>query len=217
MTASQRDDRDHRHIRLLLSFLLTPEANCIDVGAYEGLVLAEMVRLAPRGHHIAYEPLPDRAEALRRRFPDVEVRQRAVSDAGRSTVFHRGREHPAYSGLLPPDGDNAQAEPFELQTESLDEALPPRYRPTLIKIDVEGAEEQVLTGAARTLAEHRPTVILEHGAAARLFGTTTRRIFELLSGAGLRVFDIDGAGPYDATAMERIVAEDKLWTWFAHR
>lgn len=217
MTANQRDDRDHRHIRLLLSFLLTPEANCVDVGAYEGLVLAEMVRLAPRGRHIAYEPLPDRAEVLRRRFSGVEVRQCAVSDAARNAVFHRALEHPAYSGLLPPDGDTAQAKSFELRTESLDEALPPGYQPTLVKIDVEGAEEQVLAGAARTLAEHRPTVILEHGAAARLYGTTTRRIFELLSGAGLRVFDIDGAGPYAARAMEQVVAEDKLWTWFAHR
>lgn len=217
MTSNQRDDRDHRHIRLLLSFLLAPEANCVDVGAYEGLVLAEMVRLAPRGRHIAYEPLPDRAEVLRRSFPGVEVRQRAVSDAARTAIFHRALEHPAYSGLLPPDGDTAQAEPFELQTESLDEALPPGYRPALIKIDVEGAEEQVLAGATRTLAEHRPTVILEHGVAARLYGTTTRRIFELLSGAGLRVFDIDGAGPYDVRAMEQVVAVDKLWTWFAHR
>ena len=60
-------------------------------------------------------------------------------------------------------------------------------------------------------------MILEHGAAARLYDTTTKRIFELLSGAGLRVFDIDVAGPYDASAMEQVVAEDKLWNWIAHR
>jgi predicted alpha/beta-hydrolase family hydrolase len=74
----------------------------------------------------------------------------------------------------------------------------------------------VLLGAERTLATHRPVVILEHGAAACYYTTTSTRVFQLLTSAGLRVFDIEGNGPYDADGMERVVAADSLWTWVAH-
>jgi hypothetical protein len=36
----ERDLSDFGHMRRLLAFLLTPEANCIDVGANHGAVLA---------------------------------------------------------------------------------------------------------------------------------------------------------------------------------
>ena len=53
----------------------------------------------------------------------------------------------------------------------------------------------MLRGAARTLERHRPTVVLEHSSNAAHFGTRSETVHELLAGAGLRVFDIDGNGP----------------------
>ena len=76
----QRDTRDNEHMRLLFAFLLAPDSNCIDVGAFRGTILAEMVRIAPRGEHIAYEPLPHMHEKLVARFPDVDVRRAALSN-----------------------------------------------------------------------------------------------------------------------------------------
>ena len=46
---------DDKKLRLLLQSTLTHTSNCIDIGAYRGRVLAEMVRVAPNGQHIAYE------------------------------------------------------------------------------------------------------------------------------------------------------------------
>jgi hypothetical protein len=89
--------------------------------------------------------------------------------------------------------------------------------PALIKIDVEGAEEQVLRGAERTLAEHRPLVVLEHDRRAEHFGTSSTTIHGLLAAAGLRVFDIDGNGPYDAAGFARRVSSHAIWTFVAHR
>src|SRR5437016_3052133 len=76
----RRDSIDNRNLRLLLTFALTENANCIDVGAHKGAVLAEMMRVAPRGKHIAYEPLPHLYKYLIDHFPSVDVRMAAVSN-----------------------------------------------------------------------------------------------------------------------------------------
>ena len=68
----------------LMEEVLEPDSDCLDVGAHAGSVLAELVRLAPEGRHVAWEPLPEFAERLRRAYPEVEVREAALSDeAGR--------------------------------------------------------------------------------------------------------------------------------------
>jgi FkbM family methyltransferase len=63
---------------------LREDADCLDVGAHAGSVLREIVRLAPRGRHVAWEPLPGLAAGLRADFPGVAVREAALADqAGR--------------------------------------------------------------------------------------------------------------------------------------
>jgi hypothetical protein len=74
----------------------------------------------------------------------------------------------------------------------------------------------VLRGAAETLARHRPTVVLEHNASAQHFGTSSETIHGLLLEAGLRVFDIDGDGPYERSEFARRVRANELWTFVAH-
>jgi hypothetical protein len=53
-----QDRRDHEALATIFAAVLAPDANCIDVGAHTGDVLAEIVRIAPRGRHIGFEPLP---------------------------------------------------------------------------------------------------------------------------------------------------------------
>jgi hypothetical protein len=87
----------------------------------------------------------------------------------------------------------------------------------LIKIDVEGAEREVLEGAIRTITKHRPIVIFEHGrGASARYGTQPRHIYELLCvQGGLRLFDIDANGPLSLSEMEGIYARGALWNFFA--
>jgi FkbM family methyltransferase len=213
---ARRDRRDMRALRRLMALTLAEDACCVDVGANIGAVLRDMVRLAPRGRHIAYEPLPDLAAQLAREFPQVDVRNAAASDRTGEATFHRVRARDTRSSLSPLDYPPAQLERFTVRLEDLDSNLPDGLAPALIKIDVEGAEEQVIRGAMQTLSRHRPTVVLEHNASARHFGTSPATVHALLTEAGLRIFDIDGNGPYDAAALERRVRSGSMWTFVAH-
>jgi FkbM family methyltransferase len=175
------------------------------------------VRVAPRGRHIAYEPLPELAAELAREFPQVDVRAAAVSDHAGEATFHRHKARDTRSSLSALDYDEDQLERFLVPLEALDSSLPEDFVPTLVKIDVEGAEEQVVRGAERTLARHRPIVVFEHSDSARHFGTSSETLHALFAGAGLRVFDIDGGGPYSPSELAKRVDSGRMWTFVAHR
>jgi FkbM family methyltransferase len=215
--AARRDRRDLRNMRLLFSLALAEDACCVDIGANMGVVLRDIVRVAPRGRHIAYEPLPELAAELARDFPQVEVRQAAVSDHMGEATFYRHMQRDTRSGLSALDYGEEQLEPFAVRLEDLDSSLPDDFVPALVKIDVEGAEEQVIRGAAQTLARHRPIVVFEHDASARHFGTSSEQLQELLTSLGLRLFDIDGRGPYGPSELAERVNSGAMWTFVAHR
>jgi FkbM family methyltransferase len=215
---ARRDRIDNEHLRLLLAFVLAPDSNCIDVGAHRGEVLREITRLAPRGKHIAYEPVPASHATLTREFPDVDVRQAALSDAPGESTFVHVPAIPSYSGFRRHTYPSPQeTEEITVRVESLDTALPDGYVPTLIKIDVEGAERQVLHGAIETISRHRPTVVFEHGAgAADHYGTGPDHVYDLLAEqAGLRIFDIDGRGPYTRAEFQDVFTQP-IWNFVAH-
>jgi FkbM family methyltransferase len=214
-----RDKQDMEHLRLLLAFTLSADSNCIDVGAHAGDVLREIVKCAPNGHHIAYEPLPQLNEQLVRDFPQVDVRLAALSNKAGETGFTHVKSNPGYSGFkqrtYPGEED---LELVTVRAELLDSSLPEGYVPSLIKIDVEGGEQQVIEGAIRTITAHKPIVVFEHGrGAAEHYGTGPTDIFNLLSDrAGLRIFDLDGNGPYSLEQFSTSFECGKRWNYVAH-
>jgi FkbM family methyltransferase len=200
---------EHERLRRLLALTLPRDACCVDVGCHRGVVLEQIVALAPAGRHIAFEPIPHLADELAGRFPGVDVRRSALSSEAGTASFAHVVSRPAYSGLRLRDYPGDQSvETIEVPVETLDGALPAGYRPHLIKIDVEGGERQVLEGALETLRRARPLVVfeLERGAAEH-YGTRPGDLHDLLCGrAWLRVFDLEGGGPYTREALERCVA-----------
>jgi FkbM family methyltransferase len=214
----RRDWRDSEHLRLLLALSLAEDSNCVDVGSHQGAVLREIVRAAPRGRHIAFEPLPVFHAQLAAEFPGVDVRRVALSNGVGEASFTYVRTRPGYSGFRPRRYPAAEeTETITVATDTLDSSLPDGYVPALIKIDVEGAEGQVLQGALRTIKEHTPTVVFEHGTAAREYGTRPETIFGLLCDeAGLRIFDLDGNGPYGRTEFAAVCDRGRYWNFVAH-
>jgi FkbM family methyltransferase len=184
-------DPDDRLACEIMARVLRPDSNCVDVGCSTGKLLAHMVRLAPRGRHFAFEPIPAHAAELRRRFPGVSVHEMAVSDAPGEATFQHVVSNPGYSGLRQrtyPSTDE-KIETLHVETVTLDSMLPPELPVHLLKVDVEGAELQVFRGATRTLRTHRPVVLFEHGrGGADHYGTTPEMVYDLLAGAcGLRI------------------------------
>lgn len=215
-TSRRRERADDIGLRQLLAWTLAPDSTCVDVGAHRGDVLAEMVRLAPSGNHIAVEPIPDLAEALRRRFPTVVVEQSALSGEESLADFVHIVTNPQLSGLRQRSSDHVEeSRTIAVQTRALDSIVPESVDVRLIKIDVEGAEEAVLKGAASVIGRCRPVIAFEHGQGAReAYGTTAEAIFKLLEGFGYRIFDFDGHGPYSPEEFRRASA-GRRWNWVA--
>ncbi len=217
--AAERVALDQHGMRVLIAATLGPNDQAIDVGAHTGAVLREIVRVAPGGRHIAYEPLPDCSEYLRRTFPQVDVHNAALSDENGETSFIHVPAAPEFSGMRErtyPGYENAPRQTITVRTERLDDALPADARPSLIKIDVEGAELLVLRGAVETIRAHEPLVIFEHGiGAADRYGYGPGDVHDLVSGElRMRIFDLDGAGPYERAEFVELFPQP-IWNWVA--
>lgn len=178
---------DARAIRIMRKHLAR-ESNCIDVGCNQGSILKQMIRCAPRGNHIAFEPIPALYEQLRAEFPSVTVHNIALSDTEEARDFDVFTNRYAYSGFergtAVEEGDTVET--IKVHTKPLDNVVDEDLTVHLIKIDVEGAELQVLRGAKKTIERNRPVVLFEHGGADD-GGATSRAIHELLSDCGLNV------------------------------
>jgi FkbM family methyltransferase len=140
----------------------------IDVGANIGGTTGEMCRaVGPHGCVWALEPVPRNLERLRQlqstnAISQLTVYPVAASSASGSAVLSLAAE--GFSGHASFHNSAIRSGVLEVRTESIDhlvESAPPGRRLRFIKIDVEGHEMEVLEGARRTLAEHRPLVCCE--------------------------------------------------------
>jgi FkbM family methyltransferase len=183
--------------------MLRPGDVAVDAGAHIGFFTIQMAVAVGRGGHVyAFEPLPVNAALLERslaenRFEDrVTFRRAAVGAAsGQATLTYA--EETLNSGgayLLPDHGrplTGNVSRPVALV--ALDD-LPLRRPVRLIKMDVEGAEPQVLRGAARLLHEDRPTILSElHPAQLeRASGMSAAEFLADLRSYGYRALRLDG-------------------------
>jgi FkbM family methyltransferase len=212
---------DNTNLGLLLAFGLRSTSNCLDVGANRGLFLRDCVRVAPEGHHLAYEPIPALHDQLVQEFPGVDIRQRALSDADGATSFVHVLDeiYDGYSGFKEvPYPVEVRTEQITVETERLDDHLPDGWLPDFVKIDVEGAEGLVLAGGIDTLRKARPVVAVEHGwGGGKPFGWSDEQFYEVIcNDIGLRLFDMDGGGPFDLTQFLDQLHTGEHWNWIAH-
>lgn len=169
-----------------------------DIGANLGFFALLGGHLAglDEGRVYAFEAAPDNAEAIRHHaalngVSNIEVLPVAVSShAGRGRL--QVVEDQSWSKLEDYGEHPLTEEVIEVDLVAIDDlirdgALRP---PTVVKIDVEGAEIAVLEGMRATLAEHRPAVICElHG--------THRDFVELMHAHSYRLINLEGTIPVE--------------------
>lgn len=177
---------------------------CLDVGAKHGAYTLAMADAAgSAGRVVAFEPLPGPRRVLR--VGRWVLGGRTVTLVGAAVAAVRGRGTiglPVRRGIPVPGrafltshadglGSNAGWRHRKLDVPLVDldgwwtsEATPPV---SVIKVDVEGAEQQVLDGASALLERDRPTLLLElEDRHLGRFGTTARSVLDGLVGRGYR-------------------------------
>jgi FkbM family methyltransferase len=197
--AARREEHEAIAIGAVLASALRRDSTYVDVGTNRGQLLRDAVRLAPRGRHVAFEPIPELAAEIEHEFPDVECRRLALGAQRGEAQFCHFRDLDGWSGLKrSPEVSDAQGRPeFIAVTVSTLDAELEGFEPSVVKIDVEGAELDVLRGGRALLSGARPTVILEHVAsAAALYGASSGDVWDALAELGYDVYSVTGDGPY---------------------
>ena len=132
-------------IKRLIEKAITANTNCIDVGGHLGSILCEFVRLSPNGRHIAIEPLPYKADWLKRKFPEVKVHQVALGEEEKEVEFFYNPRRSGLSGLLQ-HGGRDELKIIKVECKRLDDIVPLDMPIGFLKVDVEGGEYGVLKG-----------------------------------------------------------------------
>jgi FkbM family methyltransferase len=176
----------------------------LDIGALHGLF--SMVFTARTGTEaIAVEPSPLALIGLRensRLNPRHTVRifEGAAGASGALIRMRHDGLHLVGADLVP-----NETEPSLVKIMAGDDILADqRFAPDMIKIDVEGYEQQVLTGLTRTLDCFKPDLHVEiHGPWLPMFDGSTDAVFQLLKGYGYRIYLMDGR-EVDAADLDRL-------------
>jgi FkbM family methyltransferase len=137
--------------------LLRPGMIAIDVGANIGYYSRVFARLVgKRGRVLAFEPDPETFAILERnarKFTQVECHNAAVVESPRRAVLYRA-ENPGTSSLWATSTRGGPIGTVTVEAVALDSLLQ-GVQPNLVKIDVEGAELEVLQGARDLISRSR--------------------------------------------------------------
>ncbi len=134
----------------------------LDVGANAGLFTHLVWTLRPDTRFIVFEPLPRMSGKIARwkeqKEADLTLHRAAVSEACGTAVFFASEDNDPTASLKPEGRKSIQ---LSVPTVTLDSVVPD-VPVTMIKIDVEGCECEVLRGAASTLQRTRFLIAEAH-------------------------------------------------------
>lgn len=189
----------------------------VDVGAHDGALTLPFAAL-PQSRVIAFEPLPPARDRLRAALraahggavpPHVSVRAEALGRAageltlalpwlGGDAIEQWASVVKDFDALRRADPRVTRVDRYQVPVITLDSLALPDV--TAIKVDAEGAEEEVLRGAGQTLARCRPLLTVELEERHR--AGCTRAVPALLGELGYRGFFVQAGALYPLEAFD---------------
>ena len=155
----------------LAAALDRPQPTIFDVGANIGDITQSYRTLFPAADIYCFEPFPDSAAALNRRFahdPKVHVAPQAVAQTDGPSTFYLNQYHPTHS-LLPRPNSARRYYPkhagpkatTEVQTVTLDTFTTDNHLALIdiLKLDIQGGELMALRGARNLLQNQAISLI----------------------------------------------------------
>ncbi len=199
--------REHYEPELaLLERFLQPGMVFVDGGANTGVFTFTAAQLVgPSGRVVAFEPGAACFQALNESAKlncsqHVCLRNQAISNSsGTARLYHHDRQENSFSLGGGGDVGFEEVEITTLDRMAEEEGL---ARIDFIKLDVEGAEEFVLRGAAGSLERWRPIVLFEVNpqATARL-KLSADGACSFLTNCGYHLFEMDEGGALSAIEL----------------
>jgi FkbM family methyltransferase len=188
-------------IRDLYVRVLKPGDLAIDCGAHHGGHTFQMAQaVMPSGKVLAIEASTQCADHMRHLLEGpyrhlagaVELHCIGLAAQPGESMFYYAPEAPGLSGLRQRNGTiSTPLEAYPVILTTLDLLCGQIQDPIrFIKIDVEGAEYEVLRGGTGTIRRHRPLITFEHNAdSPRHFGYNPAAIMNLFDELDYRVTD----------------------------
>lgn len=141
----------------------------IDIGAHIGFYTCVMARLAPDGQVHSFEPSTQMGKILKSNtadFRNVIINDKGVADRdGEETFLSFPAKYSEFNSIKAEAIDDElqkKASRVSINITTLDSyCASQKISPQLIKIDVEGAEFDVIKGAATVMAKAKPELIIE--------------------------------------------------------
>lgn len=199
----------------VLRRLVQPGMTVADVGANIGLLTLLMASATgPNGKVIAFEPeaIP-RSNLEKMKYLNglswVEVRDQAVGEKAGRLTFHVSDIIGHSSLYALPEAEEART--VEVEVVRLDDVAPAK-RIDVVKIDVEGAELDVLAGMQGVIAKNPDLAIVAEFGPEHLkrVGQTPAQWFKAFADAGFKGYIIDEAtsacAPTNAKAAAKVVS-----------
>jgi FkbM family methyltransferase len=218
LKALSRGEREPFMTKTLVDFV-AHDTVFLDVGGHLGqysLAVAEKLPRGSAGRVVVFEPHPRSRKYLKRNVlmngvdDKVTVEEFCAAASTGTVLFYSDDLQSDYSSTVPNAAGSSSRTVVEVPAIPLDEYFAGKDYPTVVKIDVEGAELSVLEGMREIMKQKKPLLFIEcNGPALKRSGSSAKDLLEVLARSYSKISIIDEATKSLVTVNQSSNLNDK--------